>query len=94
MDVKLFDPAEILTSEERIIEYLREAFEDGDPALITMALGAVARARSMAEVAGDTGLTREALYKALSRKGNPRLSTFMAVIKALGYRLSIDARPP
>ncbi len=92
MDVKLFDPAEVLNSDERIIEYLREAFEDGDPALITAALGAVARARSIADVAHETGLTREALYKALSPNGNPRLSTLMAVIKALGYQLSIDAR--
>jgi len=92
MDVKPFDPAEVLNSEERITEYLREAFEDGDPALIAIALGAVARARSIADVAQETGLTREALYKALSPKGNPRLSTLMAVIKALGYQLSIEAR--
>jgi probable addiction module antidote protein len=92
MDVKLFDPAEVLNSEERITEYLREAFEDGDPALIAIALGAVARARSIADVAQETGLTREALYKALSPKGNPRLSTLMAVVKALGYQLSIEAR--
>jgi probable addiction module antidote protein len=92
MDVKLFDPAEVLNSQERITAYLRETFTDGDPALIIMALGAVARVHGIAAVAQETGLTREVLYKALSPNGNPRLSTLMAVVKALGYQLSIEAR--
>jgi len=89
MEPKVFDAAEVLTSEARITAYLQEAFEDGDPALITVALGAAARARSIGALAKEVGLTREALYKALSVGGNPTLTTLTAVVKALGYDLSI-----
>jgi probable addiction module antidote protein len=89
VETKPYDSAEFLTSEPLIEAYLQEAFEDGDPALIAVALGAVARARNIATLASETGLTRAALYKALSAEGNPRLSTLMAVVKALGYRLTV-----
>jgi probable addiction module antidote protein len=89
LEPKIFDAAEVLISEARITAYLQEAFEDGDPALITAALGAVARARSIGTLAKEVGLTREALYKALSAGGNPTLTTLTAVVKALGYYLSI-----
>jgi probable addiction module antidote protein len=89
VETQPYDAAEILTSEERIAAYLEEAFADGEPAIIAAALGAVARARSIASVAKATGLTREALYKALSPDGNPTLSTLTAVTKALGYHLSV-----
>jgi probable addiction module antidote protein len=86
---KLFDAAEVLTSDARIAAYLEEAFEEGDPAGIALALGTVARARNISMIARDTGLTRETLYKALSAEGNPTLSTLTAVTKALGFQLSI-----
>jgi len=89
LEPKIFDAAEVLTSEARITAYLQEAFEDGDPALITVALGAAARARRIGALAKEVGLTREALYKALSAGGNPTLTTLTAVVKALGYELSI-----
>jgi len=89
LETKPFDAAAYLTSEELISAYLEEAFADGEPAIIATALGDVARARSIASVAKATGLTREALYKALSPDGNPTLSTLTAVTKALGYHLSV-----
>ena len=84
-----FDIAEHLTSNERIAAYLEEAFEDGDPAFIASALGDIARARGMGSLAKATGISREALYRSLSGKGNPRLSTLVDVTRALGMKLSI-----
>jgi probable addiction module antidote protein len=84
----LWDSAEYLDSAEAIAEYLEAAFEDGDPALIAAALGDVARAMGMTQLAGKAGVTREALYKALSPTGDPRLSTFLGVMKALGIKLT------
>ncbi|MBC7986435.1 MAG: putative addiction module antidote protein [Sphingomonadaceae bacterium] len=84
-----FDVAEHLTSDERVAAYLEEAFDDGDPALIAAALGDVARARGMARLAEEAGISREALYRSLSDKGNPRLSTLLGVTRALGMKLAI-----
>jgi probable addiction module antidote protein len=84
----LWDAAEYLDNPEAIAEYLEAAFEDGDPALIAAALGDVARAMGMTQLAGKAGVTREALYKALSPTGDPRLSTFLGVMKALGIKLT------
>jgi probable addiction module antidote protein len=84
----LWDAAEYLESPEAIAGYLEAAFEEGDPALIAAALGDVARAMGMTELAGKAGVTREALYKALSPTGDPRLSTFIGVMKALGIKLT------
>jgi probable addiction module antidote protein len=67
--------------------YLEAALEDGDPALVAAALGDIAKAKGMTDVAEDAGLGRESLYKALSSGGNPRLSTVLRVVKALGLRL-------
>ncbi|MDM9629381.1 putative addiction module antidote protein [Rhizobium sp. S152] len=78
------------TPEDRLL-YLEAAFDDGDPALIAHALGDVARTVGMTSIAKDAGVTREALYKALSETGDPRLSTFFGVIKALGLKISIEA---
>lgn len=86
-----FDPAEYLDTPGRIAAYLRVVFEDGDPALIAAALGDVARAKGMTQLAGRAGVTREALYKALSSTGDPRLSTFLGVMKALGIKLTPHA---
>lgn len=83
-----FDPADYLDSDEAIAAYMTEALETGDPAFITDALGVVARARGMTEVARDAGLSRESLYRALRADGNPELATVMKVVRALGLRLS------
>jgi probable addiction module antidote protein len=83
----LWDPSEFLDSPESIAAYLEAAFEDGDPALIAAALGDIARAMGMTQLASRAGVTREALYKALSATGDPRLSTFLGVMKALGIKL-------
>jgi probable addiction module antidote protein len=67
--------------------YLEAALEEGDPALVAAALGDIARAKGMTQVARDTGLGRESLYKALSASGNPEFATVMKVIAALGLKL-------
>ena len=86
-----WDPAEHLTSKADIAAYLEAAMQDGDPALITAALGDVARASGMAKVARKSGLARESLYKALSPTGNPEFATVLKVMRALGLKLSVDA---
>jgi probable addiction module antidote protein len=83
-----WDPAEYLTTPSRIAAYLEAAFEDGDPSLIAATLGDIARAIGMTQIATQAGVTREALYKALSASGDPRLSTFLGVMKALGIKLT------
>ena len=88
---KPFDPAELLDSAEAIGTYLEEAFESDDPAFITHALGIVARAKGMTEVARKTGLTRESLYKALSADGNPEFATILRVLNALDLRFGVRA---
>ncbi len=82
-----WDPTEYLSSPRSIAAYLGAAFDDGDPALIAAALGDVARAQGMSKLASQAGVTREALYKALSPNGDPRLSTFVGVMKALGIKI-------
>jgi probable addiction module antidote protein len=83
----VWDPAEHLETEEDIAAYLDAAFEEGDPSLIAAALGDVARAKGMAQIARDAGLGRESLYKALSPDGNPEFATIMKVVNALGIKL-------
>ncbi|TGQ74677.1 MAG: putative addiction module antidote protein [Mesorhizobium sp.] len=85
-----FDPAEHLGSAEGQAELLADAFASGDPSYIANALGIVARARGMTAVAKEAGVTREALYKALSPDGDPRLSTLLGVTKALGVKLTAE----
>ncbi len=84
-----FDAADHLGSETAQIELLVDAFDSGEPAYVAEALGVVARARGMTEVAREAGITREALYRALSDRGDPRLSTLLGVAKALGLRLTV-----
>lgn len=84
-----FDAAEFLDDAESQAELLTDAFETGDAAYIANALGVVARARGMTQIAKDAGVTREALYKALTAEGDPKLTTLMGVMKALGLRLSV-----
>ena len=85
-----FDAADYLDSPAMIAAYIEAALEDGDPKTISMALGDVARAKGMTDVAKETGITREALYKSLSEKGDPKLSTLMGVFKALGLKLRVE----
>jgi len=83
------DAADFLTDEETISAYLTVALESDDPRVIAKALGAVARARGgMTQLARDTGIAREALYRALSDNGNPEPGTVLKVVHALGLRLS------
>lgn len=84
-----WDVAEFLKSDEAIEAYLEAAFEEGDLTFIAVALGNIARAKGMTKVARDAGITREALYKSLSEKGDPKLSTLLGVMKALGLRFSV-----
>ena len=86
-----FDAANYLDSAEAIAIYLEDAFETDDPAYIAHALGTIARAKGMTEVARKTGLSRESLYKALSVEGNPEFATILKVMSALD--LKISARP-
>lgn len=82
-----WDMAEHLETEEDMAAYLEAALEEGDPALIAAALGDIARAKGMTQIARDSGLGRESLYKALSPEGNPELATVLRVVRALGLRL-------
>ena len=83
-----FDIADELDSEAAITIYLTDALETADPAYVAHALGKVAKARGMSEVARQAGLSRTSLYAALSPEGNPTLATLMTVMKALGVRLA------
>lgn len=86
-----FDPAEFLDSPDAQREFLADAIESGDANHIAKALGHVARARGMTAIAREAGVTREALYKALSDRGDPKLSTLMGVLRALGVTLTTKA---
>ena len=85
-----FDMANYLGSEDEITEYLRQVLEDGDPCELAAALGDVARARGMTQLARDTGLSRESLYKSLSGERAPSSDTLLKVIRALGFHLTIE----
>jgi probable addiction module antidote protein len=84
-----WDTAEFLTSDEDIVAYLNAALEDGDQALVTVALGNIARAKGMTQLARETGITRDGLYKALSSDSNPSFNTVQKVVKALGFKLGV-----
>ena len=86
-----FDAADYLETEEDMVAYLEAALEEDDAATVAAALGDIARAKGMTQVAREAGLGRESLYKALSPDGNPELATVMKVVRALG--LSLHARP-
>lgn len=92
-DLRAWDPAEHLRTEEDVVLYFEACLEEdpGDGSLVRAALGDIARARGMSQLARDTGLAREGLYKALSADGNPEFATVMKVIKALGLKLHATA---
>ncbi len=87
---RIWDPSEHLDNEEAVFAYINAALEDGDPALIAAAIGDVAKARGMAKVARDAGLSRESLYKALRAEGNPEFGTILKVLRALNIHLSAE----
>ena len=82
-----FDAADYLKSEDDMIAYLEAALEEDDPRVVAAALGDIARAKGMSQVARDAGLGRESLYKALSPEGNPEFGTVLKVVRALGLSL-------
>jgi probable addiction module antidote protein len=86
-----YDSAEYLDTSEAINAYMEEALETDDPAFIAKALGTIARARGMSQIAKKAGLSRESLYKALSTEGNPEFGTIIRVMQALGLKISITA---
>jgi len=88
-----WDAAEYLETEEDMAIYLEAALEENDPALVAAALGDIARAKGMTQIAREAGLGRESLYKALSPEGNPELATVLKVLKALGLRLHAATVP-
>ena len=106
MNLTRFDVTKYLGDEEAIAEYLSAVLEENDPALYLAALGDIAKARGMSQVAAKAGLGRESLYKALAPGANPRFDTVMRVTKALGLqyyaastrkeavKAAIDQAPP
>jgi probable addiction module antidote protein len=84
-----FDAADYLDSEARQVAYITAALETGDADFVRDALGLVARARGMSEIAKNAGLNRESLYKALGENGNPGFATVMRIVRALGLTLSV-----
>ncbi len=85
-----FDVSNYLKDEADIAAYLQVAIEDGDPALLAAALGDIARARGMTQLARDTGLSRESLYKSLSGERAPSSDTLFKVIHAMGFKLTVE----
>ena len=86
-----WEPARYLESDEDVAAYLDAALDEDDPALLAAALGDVARAKGMTEIARETGLGRESLYKALSTGGNPEFGTVQKVVRSLGLKIRISA---
>ncbi|MFN5348131.1 MAG: addiction module antidote protein [Polaromonas sp.] len=84
-----YDPAEDLSSDKAMATFMAEALQTNDAAYVAHALGVVARAKGMAHIAGQTGLSREQLYRSFSENGNPTLKTTLAVMKALGIELTV-----
>ena len=84
-----YDPAALLETPEDIALFMADALESGDAGFVAKALGIAARAKGMAEIARETGLSREQLYRSFSENGNPTLKTTLAVMKALGVSMSV-----
>lgn len=86
-----WDPVEYLQNDEDMLLYLGAALEENDPVLVVAVLGDIARAKGMTQVARDTGMGRESLYKALSPDGNPEFATVLKVMQALGLRFYVES---
>ncbi len=91
IETRAWDAADVLNTPADIAAYLDAYLEDGTPEELLRALSTIARSRGMTELARQTGVSREALYRALSESGNPTLDTLMRVMKALGVRLAVAA---
>ena len=87
---KTFDVADFLDDEQTIAEYLNLALEDPNPEMLLLAVKNIARAHGMAQLAKDTGLGRESLYKALGEGAKPRYDTILKVVRALGVKLHVE----
>ncbi len=85
-----FDMANYLGSDVEVGEYLRQVLEEGDPVELAAALGDIARARGMTQLAKETGLSRESLYKSLSGERAPSSDTLFKVIHAMGFKLTLE----
>ena len=94
VDTRPLDLAEYASDESTQAYLLEDALDSGDPAYLSNVLGIIARARGMTETAAKAGVTREALYKALSLKGDPKLSTLLGVFRALGLKLKLEPIDP
>jgi probable addiction module antidote protein len=91
IEIRSWDAAEHLETEEDMAAYLDAALEDGDPTLVVAVLGDIARAKGMTQIAREAGLGRESLYKALSTNGNPEFATILKVVRALGLQFHVEA---
>jgi probable addiction module antidote protein len=91
VETKPWDAAETLNTPADIAAYLDAYLEDGTPEELLRAVNAIARSRGMSQLARETGISREALYRAFSDNGNPTLDTLLRVMKALGVRLAVAA---
>ncbi|NOQ63803.1 MAG: putative addiction module antidote protein [Methyloprofundus sp.] len=91
IELKAYNPVEFLQNEEEIVDYLNDAYADDDPSVFLVALGHIAKAKGMVELAKVTGLSQENLYKALSGETQPRWDTVQRVIKALHINLKAVA---
>lgn len=93
VDISNFDASKYIENEEDAIAYLNAAAETGDPALLQAAIGDIAKARGMGQIAKEAGVGRESLYKSLNKEGNPSFRTIVKVVDALGGRLVIEPVP-
>lgn len=89
-DLSKFDVVDYLGTEKDIVAYLSAVLEDGDPALFVAAIGDIAKAKGMSEIAKKSGVTRESLYRALKIEARPRFETVSKVVHALGMRLTVS----
>lgn len=94
LDLTTFDPAEYLDDAESLAAYLEDALEDSDPSEFLEALGVVARARGMTDVAKDAGVARPALYRSLKASGHPDFATVMSVMRSLGVAMHVAPMQP
>lgn len=85
-----FDASEYLDSPDAIQEYLNAAFEDGDPDLILAAIGDVAKAKGMTDIAKQAGVTRASLYKSLTAGAKPQFQTILKVIQSFGVKMAVQ----
>lgn len=84
-----FDAADYIETPEDVAAYIEAVLEDGDPELIKSAIGDIVRSKGMSKIAGETGLSRMGLHKALSADGDPKLSTLLSIMNALGLQLAV-----